>query len=55
MAHATHSCVDLGVQLVKGVSAAVGQFLSFDVSPQGLDRIQVRRVTRSRSTVSQAR
>jgi len=44
--HAAHSCVDLGVQLGKVLGATVGQFLSFDISPQGLHRIQVRCVAR---------
>ena len=39
--HTAHSCVNLGIQLT-----TVGQFLSFDISPQGLHWIQVRCVAR---------
>lgn len=42
--HTAHSCVNLGVQLGKVVGATVGQSFSFDMSPQGHHRIQVRRV-----------
>lgn len=42
--HAAHSLRDPGVQAGKLVGATVGQPLSFDISPQGLHRIQVRRV-----------
>ena len=44
--HTAHSCVNLGVQLIQVLSATVSQFLSFDISPQGLHRVQVRRVAR---------
>jgi len=46
LAHSCHALTDGGVCLAQALRAAIGQFLSFEVAPQALHRVEVWGVAR---------